>query len=355
MKAWCVVALVWVASCNDGDTDPSGTPALAAADASASSSGDPAPSTGAVVVHAVVDLPRTARTRTLSGLAGEGPVFYALPDKDRRIVTLTANAEYTGFEAGDGIPLSGLMHPTWDGEGIARAADGSFYLVADETAPSVVQTSPEGALIREIAVPERYRVQPRNNKGLESLSLAPSGAYLFTCNESALTVDGPAATKTQGTVVRILRLPVGEGASSEFAYRTEALGAGSGGDMGVSEVHALSNDSLLVLERGYQSDYGNTVRVFRVSLSGARDVTALDALGESPEVVEKELIVDVAMLPPGDVVHPAKQPNPLLDNYESLTLGPTLPNGSRLLLLLSDDNGQASQVARVLVLAVRGL
>jgi hypothetical protein len=36
-------------------------------------------------------------------------------------------------------------------------------------------------------------------------------------------------------------------------------------------------------------------------------------------------------------------------------LGPTLADGRRLVFVTSDDNAQASQVARVLVLAVRGL
>ncbi|RYZ66764.1 MAG: esterase-like activity of phytase family protein, partial [Proteobacteria bacterium] len=243
MRVWGFAALVWVASCSDGDTDktggPSGASSSGAGDASASSSGTiPGGDSDTVVVHAVVDLPRTARTRTLSGLTGEGPHFYAVPDKDRRIVGLTANADYTGFEIDDGTVLTGLVHPTWDGEGIARAPDGSFYLVADETAPNVVHVSAEGAFLAQIPVPGRYAGQPRNNKGLESLSIAPSGAFLFSCNESALTTDGVAATKTQGTVVRILRLAVGQAGSREYAYRTESLGAGSGGDMGVSEVHA---------------------------------------------------------------------------------------------------------------------
>lgn len=359
MRGWSALAVMWVASCADAHADlPSAPDGGAHASSSSSSGSAEAGQPGAeaqVSVHAVFDLPRGARSRTLSALTGEGTTFFALPDKDRRIVSLRANAECTEFEVGEGIALRGLPDPSWDGEGLARAADGSFFLVADETLPSLVHVDAEGSFLGKIAVPERYSNQPSNNKGLESLSLSPSGSYLFTSNESALVEDGPAATKTLGTLVRLLRIEVASNAYAQYTYRTEPLGAGSGGDMGVSDVLALGDDSLLVLERGYQSNYGNTIRLFRVNLAGARDVAAVAALGEEPEVLEKELVADVAALPPGATTHPAQQPNPLLDNYEALAFGPTLADGRRLLLLLSDDNAQASQVARMLVLAVRGL
>lgn len=365
MKPASVLALFWVASCHDGDADPSGAGPDAgveleagASSSSSSSSGTPVDD-AAVRVHAVFDLPRETRTRTLSALTGSGPELFALPDKERRIVTLTASADYTEFTVGDGIALSGLARPTWDGEGLARARDGSFYVVADETGPSVIHVSAEGALLSELAIPSRFEGQASNNKGFESLTLSPSGSFLFSCNESALPADGPAASKSNGTVVRLLRLGVdgaaAGGAAAEYAYRTESLGAGTGGDMGVSDMLALDDDSLLVLERGYQSDYGNTVRLFRVELTGARDVSQQDSLGDAPAVLDKQLVVDIGALPPGTTVHPAKQPNPLLDNYEAITLGPTLPDGRASLILLSDDNGQASQVARLLVLSLRSL
>ena len=48
----------------------------------------------------------------------------------------------------------------------------------------------------------------------------------------------------------------------------------------------------------------------------------------------------------------AVQPNPLLDNFEALTLGPVLPDGRQSLVLVSDDNFNRSQTTRVIVLAV---
>ncbi|MBA2511604.1 MAG: esterase-like activity of phytase family protein, partial [Rubrobacteraceae bacterium] len=132
----------------------------------------------------------------------------------------------------------------------------------------------------------------------------------------------------------------------EFFYLTEP-------GQGVVEIVALSEDELLVLERGFQSGVGNTVRVYKVSLDSAEDVSdepSLAAPGLEP--VEKELLVDLADCPSGGATTPGTQPNPLLDNYESLTLGPRLPGGRRSLLLQSDDNFSAGQVTRVVALGV---
>jgi hypothetical protein len=70
------------------------------------------------------------------------------------------------------------------------------------------------------------------------------------------------------------------------------------------------------------------------------------------EPVTKELLVDLADCPPDGATTPGTQENPLLDNYESLTLGPRIPGGDRSLLLQSDDNFGSGQVTRVVALNV---
>jgi hypothetical protein len=44
---------------------------------------------------------------------------------------------------------------------------------------------------------------------------------------------------------------------------------------------------------------------------------------------------------------------PKVDNVEGVTWGPTLPDGERTLLLVSDNNFSASQITQVIALAVR--
>ena len=121
------------------------------------------------------------------------------------------------------------------------------------------------------------------------------------------------------------------------------------------EIVALSETDLLVLERGFVTSEGNTVRIFRVDLSGAADVSdepTLSAPGLQPLV--KTLVVDLVTCPSGGATSPpgSIQPNPVLDNFEGMTLGPNLPGGQRALILVSDDNGAANQKTRVVALAV---
>jgi hypothetical protein len=106
------------------------------------------------------------------------------------------------------------------------------------------------------------------------------------------------------------------------------------------------------MERGFQAGVGNTVRIYRVSLGGARDVSGVDSLAASNlEPLQKELLVDLANCPSsGAKAAPgAVQSNPLLDNFE----GPSVrPDGRQSLVLVSDDNFSSGQTTRVIVLAV---
>jgi hypothetical protein len=210
-----------------------------------------------------------------------------------------------------------------------------------ETVPIVERFTTSGAFVARVDMPAHFSEQAAGNKGLESLSSSPDGRHLFVANEAALTSDGARATKTTGTTVRILRRELETGTDVEKKYTTEPLGEGGAtGDMGVSEIAALSDHELLVLERGFQPDYGSTVRLYRVDLD------------EDADVLTKTLVVDFATLPSDGVSHPGTQPNPILDNYEALAIGPALEDGRLTLFVTSDDNGSADQVSRILVLAI---
>lgn len=371
MRALAALLLLFVASaaaCGSSNDDAGGgetadaglgadgTSPESSTDTDGGATADGAPTGLEVSVHAVVDLPGTF-THALSATAYDPATrtLYALQDTQPFIVPLEANADFDAFVVGIPLELTGRTDSTWDGEGLVRDATG-FVAVTVETAPTVERFGLTGLRTGAVTFPARFADQAPGNKGLESLTLSPSGRYLFTANESALTSDGTAATKTKGSTVRILRRELATGADTESAYRTEPLGAGGAtGDMGVSELAALSDDVVLVLERGFQPGYGNTVRIFRVDVSSGEHVEGVSALNDATPVLTKTLVVDLSTLPPGNTKHPATQPNPLLDNYEALAVGPTLADGRRLLFVTSDDNASMTQVARVLVLAVQGL
>lgn len=106
---------------------------------------------------------------------------------------------------------------------------------------------------------------------------------------------------------------------------------------------------------------GNGIRVYTVTLSGARDVTPIKSLFNQPadDFVKSDLLFDLARCPagsPGEVDSKQIQPNPLLDNVEGMAVGPPQTTGAhqgwRPLYLVSDDNGSANQITRLYALRV---
>lgn len=332
-----VGVLLGVAACAATSSSP--PPKGAEVDAGSETS---TPGAKGIELLGVIDLPRKASTQSLSGTYYDAATrtLHALHDKTSIVVPITIAEDFASATVGDPLALTGRPDAAWDGEGIARIGD-EIFVVTQETVPIVERFDSNGAFVAAVAVPATFSEQNTGNKGIESLSASSDGRFLFFANEAALTSDGSKATKSAGTTVRILRRELASGSDVEKKYTTEPLGEGGAtGDMGVSEVAALSDHELLVLERGFQPDYGSTVRIYRVDFD------------EDAEVLTKALVIDLATLPSEGLSHPGTQPNPILDNYEALAIGPALEDGRLILFVTSDDNGSADQVARILVLAI---
>jgi hypothetical protein len=329
------------------------TCAVACAAGPASSRSDAVAMPAAEIISCV-DLPRDdARSHNLSGLAWD-PIerrLYAVSDRDPWIVVLVPRPGFTGFELGATIRLDLPVDP-WDGEALALDGD-HFLVIANETLPALFRVDRAGHGGSRIALPDLPGI--RDNLGLEGIGYIASagGRFVFAVNEEALIGDGPLATPEHGTVVRILRHSLDGRPDLEVAYLTEPIFTGGrGGDNGVSDLAALSPDRVLVLERAYVPTRGNAVRIYDVDLRGARNIAGLpDA--RAVTAVAKRLVVDVGELPDGRCsTPPMPQHRKTLDNYEGMALGPTLPDGRRLVFLASDDNDHATQVPRLLTLAI---
>jgi Esterase-like activity of phytase len=343
-----------LAACSSSEAGSPSATNVEFVDGGAKDAATDSPALSGVELLAVADLPRTALTQALSATYFDesSGILFALQDTTAQIVALTPSADFRTWKVGAPLTLTARPDAAWDGEGLARTGD-TLFAVTVETMPLLERFDLKGVYQGKVDLPARFASQAPGNKGLESLSITPSGKYLFVANEAALSTDGATATKTKGTLVRILRRDLASGTDEERAYRTEPLGSGTGGDMGVTDVTALADDKVLVLERGFQSGYGNTVRLFVVDLTTGSDVSQVASLDASSPVVTKTLLVDLSTLPSDGVTHPSTQPNPILDNYEALALGPTLPDGRRVVFVTSDDNASTDQVARVLALAIR--
>ena len=116
---------------------------------------------------------------------------------------------------------------------------------------------------------------------------------------------------------------------------------------GLAELLALPGGDLLALEREFVAGRGFKIQLYRVSApegSGVTDVSGWDSLaGKTWTPVRKTLVFDFARagFPP--------------DNLEGMAFGPDLPDGSRTLVLVSDNNFELLEQTQLVALRVLSL
>ncbi len=202
-------------------------------------------------------------------------------------------------------------------------------------------------MLSSVSVPSIYRpANVQGNFGLESLTYGADA--LWTANEEALKSDGPLASTAAGSWVRIQRF---DGpnltAEDQYAYLTDPISAmspfTSAERSGVVDLLALPGGQVLALERelgGFLPHFRN--RIYLVDFTGATDVSEVPSLtdgGFTP--VTKTLLWQGFFA---------------LANFEGITLGPHLDDGSYAVVLVSDDGqGQMGQRQSVISLKLRGL
>jgi hypothetical protein len=263
-----------------------------------------------------------------------------------------------------------------DHEGIALLPDGTVAVSAEGTTrvprqpPSVNIYSRYGDFVRRLAIPEKFVPEPtgqetrgaRGNAGFESLTLTPDGKRLFTAVETALIQDGESATFKGGARTRILEFEARHGSyepAREFAYDIEPLVAtdfkAKSAFNGLVDMTALSGTTLLTMERAFVEDGRDeshsiaTIRIFKIDLSAATNIAALDSISGHSEIVpvKKTLVLDLATVP-----NLSPELTPSLDNFEGMTFGPRLPDGRATLLIVSDDNFSGKQRTWFLMFAI---
>jgi hypothetical protein len=132
---------------------------------------------------------------------------------------------------------------------------------------------------------------------------------------------------------------------SQWAYLTDPIPGDTlrpGRDVeasGVSELVALPDGALLVLERAYGA-VGTRSRLYEVDFSGATDTTALPGLAGAPVAPVRKTLLWERVFPDA--------------NFEGAALGPGLDSGARSLVLISDNGHALRQVLYALVLRRRG-
>jgi hypothetical protein len=250
-----------------------------------------------------------------------------------------------------------------DPEGLVLTKDGQLVLTSEGDtsrliAPFVRLYDLQGHPVGSLPVPSRYLPTAdqssgiRNNLAFEPAAVAPNGRSFFTGTENALFQDGPAATLTNGSPSRLLRYNLQTGRlDREYVYVTDPIAeppipATNFAVNGLVELLPLNNEFLLAMERSFSVGVpgtGNEIKLYRVALPGADNVEGLDSLAGSLgsiRAAQKTLLLDLGTL------------GIPLDNVEGMTFGPTLPDGRRSLIMVSDNNFAASQFTQFLLFAV---
>lgn len=221
--------------------------------------------------------------------------------------------------------------------------------------PFVRHADSGGRYLATLPTPAMFNVSKeeigsRNNMTFEALSFASDGKSLWLGMEAALYQDGPLATPDNGAVVRITRLDRAGKVLGQYAYPIEPVasrpGPGREADNGVSEILAVNDHQVLVVERAGVANadgvYTNHVRIYEMETEGATDVQALPALAAASYVpARKRLLLDLE-----------KAGLARVDNIEGISWGPRLENGRRSLVLISDDNFNPLQVTQILAFEV---
>ena len=208
---------------------------------------------------AVSELARAPKPEGLSGVtrAPDGR-FLSIDDRGGRLWTLdVAFDAKTGEIATCAIPSHVVLQGVNDGEGCAWDPLRNTVWASDEEGPHIAEFDPvTGRRLQELPLSDDFR-KIRHNRGPEGLTISPDGLTLWTCPEEAVEGDGPLASPTNGTLVRLHRYVRSSGADAwrlaeTIPYKADAWG---GSDFrqrscsGVSGLCALADGTLLVLER----------------------------------------------------------------------------------------------------------
>ncbi|WP_343563472.1 esterase-like activity of phytase family protein [Sphingobacterium sp.] len=195
-----------------------------------------------------------------------------------------------------------------DSEGLARAADGSWW-VSDEYGPHIVHFDASGKEIERINPWTTGKKLPlvfakrRPNRGMEGLTITPDGKTLVGIMQFPLYNPSKDAVKNS-LVIRIVTMDIATGNTKQYVYLMERPDL-----QAVSEIAAVSNSTFIVLERddkyATEATRGEVFKkIYQIDLSGATDISD-DKNGEKGKLFNEksvEELKDAATLAANNII-----------------------------------------------------
>lgn len=248
-----------------------------------------------------------------------------------------------------------------DPEGIALSPRKTVFIASEgdpsqDIAPFIGEFDLEtGQKKLNIPIPNRYLPDTaekdkgvRNNLAFESLTVNPTGLVdvdpfrLFTATESA-TIQDDVEKADVNARIRLMHYginPIGSPILiAEHLYLLDPASIDIISN-GLTELLALKEEgNFLSLERTFGFT-GAGAKIFQVVVGNATDISNVSSLKEDITQIrplKKKLLLDLNEL------------GIYLDNLEGMTFGPRLADGSRSLILVSDNNFNEEQITQFLL------
>ena len=248
-----------------------------------------------------------------------------------------------------------------DLEAIAVLPDGSFLMSEEGHVrdgewwqPAILHVRRDGVVVSVTPYPPVFSITAdparglRDNQGFESLTVTPRGRVIAGLEQPLKEDDEPTSFTHAGAGRLIAFERHGDHwqPGPEWRYMIAATPRIEGfpqicsdGENGLVDLLALSETTLVAMERACLMDSAgqhsaNAVQLFTVELDGHE--------------ARKRPLLDLSALVPK--LSPALA---RLENFEALSFGPTLSDGTRTLLVVSDDNFRATQKTSFLLFGIR--
>ena len=248
-----------------------------------------------------------------------------------------------------------------DPEGIALSPRNTVFISSEGSTVNKIKPFlaefelSTGKKLSDVRLPQRFLSSEdpdkpqgvQENLAFESLTINRTGLpedpfRVFTATESALIQD-ESFEKEARSRIRFLHYvinPVGNPVLvAEHLYLLEPAPVEVISN-GLTELLALQTEGyFLSLERTF-GFAGAGAKIFQVVIGNATDTSNIESLAGNLgqlSTLKKQLLLDL------------KDLNIYLDNLEGMTVGPRLPDGSRSLVLISDDNFNEEQVSQLLL------